>query len=501
MCIRDRFKRLQNMLCCAERRFDHVWTSGMTSAMVCMLLWAVSRIRPDSVSNMLGVKTYKEVWKQCSNAGKRTRCIMGDQQYDLMIIELLRAGVAGIAEIVERFGFQRDWLGSTEPRKKKPKETKEPVPTGLTELQHQMQMALARMGPNAAVATSAVQQPPSRELLAALQCLMPSTKRVAQDFAPTRGIGSGNVPALAATQGIGSAPALAPPHGSGTAPALAPSQGSAGVPTLAPAQDSGGVLGLTPAQCGSGGLQSNVGQLGDPALASAQGGGGGFTENSEAGAVVEAPAQGSGSGPADVSDADALSELPTVTPEEAGAVVEAPAQGNGSGSADVSAANGLSEPSTLTPEVSAQVLPAVMSATAQPTAQDGGLTPDQLSQIAVNRAKARAKRKAIANGVQEGDAGIEEGVLPKCVICQCPMKVEEERYALPCMHAFHSDCIHQYAECKGLPVLKCCPFKCGVGPDDLCAIDDQEEGHGDASASSSLLADAMRALDEAARLQ
>ena len=68
------FVRLQTMLSASDQRFDHSWTAGMTSAMVMMLLWAVSKIRPDSLTTKLGVRTYKQAQKQCrmSRTGNNT---------------------------------------------------------------------------------------------------------------------------------------------------------------------------------------------------------------------------------------------------------------------------------------------------------------------------------------------------------------------------------------------------------------------------------------------
>ena len=60
-----------------------------------------------------------------------------------------------------------------------------------------------------------------------------------------------------------------------------------------------------------------------------------------------------------------------------------------------------------------------------------------------------------------------------CVICQNAMLPSEDRQALPCMHLFHTHCIETYANCKGQPIDKCCPFKCNVSQPRVVMVEDE----------------------------
>ena len=139
------FVRLQAMLRHADMRFDHMWTAGMTSDMVCMLLWAVCRIRPDCLSHKLGVKTYKAAQKQCRSSCERQQAIMGEQQYELMISELLRAGQQGFECIVVRYGFQEEWLVEPTRKKHKGAAAAASAASSVAELERQLDKARSKL--------------------------------------------------------------------------------------------------------------------------------------------------------------------------------------------------------------------------------------------------------------------------------------------------------------------------------------------------------------------
>ena len=53
--------------------------------------------------------------------------------------------------------------------------------------------------------------------------------------------------------------------------------------------------------------------------------------------------------------------------------------------------------------------------------------------------------------------------VPTCVICRdviVPGISIEDVTSLPCGHTYHTECITQYAECKGCGLAEACPFKC-----------------------------------------
>ena len=51
---------------------------------------------------------------------------------------------------------------------------------------------------------------------------------------------------------------------------------------------------------------------------------------------------------------------------------------------------------------------------------------------------------------------------PKCVICQLALLPEEHNTALGCGHAFHTECIANYAASRNSTPERSCPFKCEV---------------------------------------
>ena len=133
------FTRLQSMLSAAEERFDHSWTSGMTTTLLAILLWVVTKIRPDSVSNRLGAKTYKEARKVCQAARHRVVTLEGVQRYEGIIGELLRAGQDDIQAVATKYGFDVAWL-ATGKKSKGSKRTK----GSIEDLEHQLAEAKRR---------------------------------------------------------------------------------------------------------------------------------------------------------------------------------------------------------------------------------------------------------------------------------------------------------------------------------------------------------------------
>ena len=145
------FVRLQGMLAKAEERLDHAWTAGMKSDMLCMLLWLVTRLRPDMQTSKLGVKSYKEAQKQCRNARSREFTIMGEQRYEQMIGELLRAGQQDFEDVAYKHGFQSAWLRSA----KRSKAKSSGADTSIEALERQLKAARRSQGIDRAGSASA----------------------------------------------------------------------------------------------------------------------------------------------------------------------------------------------------------------------------------------------------------------------------------------------------------------------------------------------------------
>ena len=62
---------------------------------------------------------------------------------------------------------------------------------------------------------------------------------------------------------------------------------------------------------------------------------------------------------------------------------------------------------------------------------------------------------------------------PRCAIWLQFLKADEDKTALQCGHASHSECIKNYAESRDDPIERSCPFKCAT-PEVL--VVDEEEG-------------------------
>ena len=94
---------------------------------------------------------------------------------------------------------------------------------------------------------------------------------------------------------------------------------------------------------------------------------------------------------------------------------------------------------------------------------------EAMLRIERNRAAAMARRVRILE-VQRSDASTEA---PMCAICKDQLYVTDDKYALPCAHAFHTECINKWAQAKGVLVNNCCPLRCGQG-EIIPLIDDSE---------------------------
>ena len=450
------FVRLQAMLRHADMRFDHMWTVGMTSDMVCMLLWAVCRIRPDCLSHKLGVKTYKAAQKQCRSSCERQQAIMGEQQYELMISELLRAGQQGFECIVVRYGFQEEWLVEPTRKKHKGAAAAASAASSVAELERQLDMARSKLAN--ALPPPPPPKPAGRFALGGQSRLPPF------------------VPEL-------QPPQLAPPPP--PTPFTEPAARSEAIP---------------PGGSGSGASNSSHSSHSDAE--------GAPPEPSSAAAMdVEpealAPAQGNRQ---QRRHPVAEEEQPAAWRQSAVAEEEPPAASPSSAAAGTQVMD-VSPPLPTQPEALAP---------AQGNSDNGTLSENQVRQIAENRAKARARRAAKAKSrvappepEQQRDTVVETEEParedPQCVICQSPMLIAEERLALQCMHTFHRYCIMGYAECKGQPLNKCCPFKCDVSSADVTVtLDDADEYQGGGAvnaASSSLLEQASRVTDAVSAME
>ena len=425
------FVRLQGMLARAEERLDYAWTAGMSSDMICMLLWLVTKLRPDMTTGKLGVKSYKEAQKQCRNARSREFTIMGEQRYEQMIGELLRAGQQDFEDVAYKHGFQSDWLDSA----KRSKAKSSGADTSIEALERQLKAAKRRQGRAGSASASTAGGPPTP----------------AAALAPAQGNRHGLDPDI---QSLSESPpaerAMQPVADARRAVALATAVASS---------------------VASGGMSPSTGGVPPPAERQVQA----AAVTALVPATAFAPAQGNrhGSDP----DIQSLSELPPVeqevqpVAEARSAVVPAtalaPAQGN---------------PQPVTPP---------QPVTSEPEAADAGasLSQIQLDDIAAKRARAAGKRQARAAAKSQARTSeievVEDGPDPSpeslasaqgpvgsetpparedhlCVICRGSMLVSEDRQALPCMHVFHTHCIEEYANCKGLPIDQCCPFKCNV---------------------------------------
>ena len=419
------FVRLQGMLATAEERLDHAWTAGMTTDLITMLLWLVTKIRPDSMTSKLGVKTYKAAQKQCRNARSREFTIMGEQRYEQLIGELLRAGQLEFEDVAMRHGFQSAWLPSS--KRSKAKAKSRVADTSIEALERQLRAAKRRngtaeeglgsqgqdsggdsgttwemMGDDMRVMVPATALAPAqgnlRRLDSGIQSL-PETPPAEREVQPEAAGGTALVPATA----------LAPPPGnprrsdSGARP---PTVGVSQA-TTAPPQP------VTPPS--------------EPAATGTS-----VTFNRNFGGI----GSHSPTTPPETTDAVASltqSQLDTIAANRARAAAKRQAR---------SAAEGSTQGMRVVEVEDADQDPTGGPCTSagQPTA--GSETPPDR----------------------------EEHL---CVICQNTMLPSEDRQALPCMHLFHTHCIETYVNCKGQPIDKCCPFKCNVSEPRVVMVEDE----------------------------
>ena len=115
--------RLQAMIKSADKLFDETWTVPLTSAEASSLLWALTHIKPSSKSNAIGATTYREGKAACKCAAQRKRKLMGQQVYDLMVTEVLRAGPGDFLPVIEKYGFKPEWVCPPSKKRRAPNDS------------------------------------------------------------------------------------------------------------------------------------------------------------------------------------------------------------------------------------------------------------------------------------------------------------------------------------------------------------------------------------------
>lgn len=475
----------------------------MTSGMLCMLLWLVTKLRPDMSTGKLGVKTYRATLQLCLNARGRVLTMMGEQKYRTMLYEVMHAvEQGGLPEVAHSYGFKAEWLSTK--RGKGKGGGAEPTVASLEpqpKTARRQQAGIDRDDRGTASASTAGGSLTTAALAPAQGNHLdpaghnplsesPDAERAMQPVAPPVAMPSSGPPAE--RQGVAV-----------TAPVSATQRAQREVQPVEEARSA-----VVPAT----------------ALAPAQG-----SLNAAAIALHPQP------------------ETPPAEPEEESVA--------GAGSAVVAAtalapARGRAQPATPPQPVSSEpeapaALDRNLGGTPMAALDAGGadagassLSPNQLDAIAVSRAKAVAKRQARTKvgaerrasrtretlvedsqlpdsspdeplATAQGNAGSEtppgdasparDEDPPICVICRAPMLVSEDRQALPCMHVFHARCIERYASCKGLPIEQCCAFKCNVLSVQLELDDPEEEPVVERTNSPDPVQAAVAAVDAAAR--
>ena len=82
-------KRLQDMLKASDERLDSFWSGGLPDEDVHRCLWMLTRITPNMKVSLLQVKTYKEACRKCKAAASRTKVVMGEQRFEMMVASIL----------------------------------------------------------------------------------------------------------------------------------------------------------------------------------------------------------------------------------------------------------------------------------------------------------------------------------------------------------------------------------------------------------------------------
>ena len=112
-------RRLQALIKSADKIFDETWTVGLTPAEASSLLWALTHIHPSSKSHAIGAKTYREGKAACTRAAQRLKKLMGQQKYALMVTEVLRAGPNDFFPVIQKYGFEPEWIEQRSQKKRR----------------------------------------------------------------------------------------------------------------------------------------------------------------------------------------------------------------------------------------------------------------------------------------------------------------------------------------------------------------------------------------------
>ena len=105
-------KRLQDMLKASDERLDSFWSGGLPDEDVHRCLWMLTRILPTIKVGALQVKTYKDAYRKCKMAANRTKMLMGEQGFEMMVASILRSesSTGGLAGVASAYGFMDKWL-------------------------------------------------------------------------------------------------------------------------------------------------------------------------------------------------------------------------------------------------------------------------------------------------------------------------------------------------------------------------------------------------------
>ena len=402
-------KRLQDMLKSSDERLDSFWSGGLTDEDVHRCLWMLTRILPNMKVWGLQVKTYKEAYRKCKMAANRTKMLMGEQGFEMMVASILRfeSATDGLAGVARDHGFMDKWMIVDLKKKSVPQARTTSAASGSGSQNARIQMLEEQLAAARAEAAAAP--------------------------APARSNGA-QVP-----EPHGAAPqtpqAAAQPHGAAPAPARSseplPSsqEQEAAITTQVPP--------LTPSPPQEHQAEITTGRV--------------------------------ATGPVDISEPlETVTDeqqppemaVPEVLPQEQ-QVDLAQQQVVVSEQTPASARGNLSDAQVDLINRRRQVALAKLRARRM-SGSGSGVGSDQPMPL-MDQERGDVAAGVLASAQDNERHSAQRADVPTCVICHdviVPGISIAAVTSLPCGHTYHTGCITQYAECKGCGLAEACPFKC-----------------------------------------
>ena len=392
---------MQDMLKASDERLDSFWSGGLPDEDVHRCLWMLTRITPNMKVNLLQVKTYKEACRKCKAAASRTKVVMGEQRFEMMVASILRfeSATDGLAGVARDHGFMDKWMIVDLKKKSVPQARTTSAASGSGSQNARIQMLEEQLAAARAEAAAAP--------------------------APARSNGA-QVPE---PHGAAPAPARSPePLPSPPAPQAAITP-QAPPPTLSPPPTPSPERQVSP-EITTGRVATGPVDISEPL---------------ETVTDEQQPPE---------------TAVPEVLPQEQQVVVSQQ-QVVVSEQTPASARGNLSD--AQVDLINRRRQEALAKRRARRTSGSGsGVGSDQPMPL-MDQERGDVAAGVLASAQDNERRSAQRHELPTCVICRdviVPGINIEDVTSLPCGHTYHTECITRYAECKGCGLEQACPLKC-----------------------------------------